>query len=373
MHMAFDAESSEVQNGKSCETQDGGQDVWMAKAGDESLENKARDHLIIMVNGIYGSADNWRFAADQLVKAFSDKVIVHRSECNVSKLTFDGVDVMGERLAVEVEMVIKRNLGVKKISFIAHSVGGLVARYAIGRLYEPPSGGKITLEHTGELTNRNLFAYDKEQSSGKIAGLEPVNFITVATPHLGSKGRKQVPFLFGVQLLEKVACLGAHLVIGRTGRHLFLTDNDEGKLPLLRRMVNDCDDLYFMSGLRAFKHRIVYSNVVYDQMVGWRTASIRRESELPELQDPLDERYAHIVNVQNENYDSHKPSASSSNEHAIDPEEEEMIAGLTQVPWKRVDVSLQKFAAHNTIQVQSIWMHSAGADVIHHMIDNLCV
>lgn len=55
---------------------------------------------------------------------------------------------------------------VNKISFVAHSLGGLVARYAVGRLYQ----------HQG----------------GKIAGLEPINFITVATPHLGSVGNKQV-------------------------------------------------------------------------------------------------------------------------------------------------------------------------------------
>lgn len=30
---------------------------------------------------------------------------------------------------------------------------------------------------------------------GKIAGLEPINFITSATPHLGSRGHKQVILL----------------------------------------------------------------------------------------------------------------------------------------------------------------------------------
>lgn len=76
--------------------------------------------------------------------------------------------------------VINRKPGLRKISFISHSVGGLVARYAIGKLYEPQIKG------SGEepLTN--------EESKGTIAGLEPVNFITAATPHLGSRGNKQV-------------------------------------------------------------------------------------------------------------------------------------------------------------------------------------
>lgn len=32
----------------------------------------------------------------------------------------------------------------------------------------------------------------QEKFEGKIAGLEPMNFITFATPHLGSRGHKQV-------------------------------------------------------------------------------------------------------------------------------------------------------------------------------------
>lgn len=75
----------------------------------------------------------------------------------------------------------------KKISFVAHSVGGLVARFAIGKLYRSSEGGSIEQVSTNEC---------KEESKGLIADLEPVNFITVATPHLGSRGNKQVNFLF---------------------------------------------------------------------------------------------------------------------------------------------------------------------------------
>lgn len=69
--------------------------------------------------------------------------------------------------------------GVQKISFVAHSLGGLVARYAIGRLYEQPSQFDSNIN---------------EGSGGKglIAGLVPMNFITFASPHLGSRGNKQV-------------------------------------------------------------------------------------------------------------------------------------------------------------------------------------
>lgn len=56
----------------------------------------------------------------------------------------------------------------------------------------------------------------------------------------------QVPFLFGVTAFEKVASCVIHLIFRRTGRHLFLTDDDEGKPPLLKRMIEDYDECYFM-------------------------------------------------------------------------------------------------------------------------------
>ncbi|KAK9931872.1 hypothetical protein M0R45_019128 [Rubus argutus] len=71
-------------------------------------------------------ASDWRYAADQFVKNFLI------NECNSSRLTFDGVDLMGERLAKEVLAVVSKRSEVRKISFVAHSLGGLVARYAMG-------------------------------------------------------------------------------------------------------------------------------------------------------------------------------------------------------------------------------------------------
>ncbi|XP_014493384.1 uncharacterized protein LOC106755695 [Vigna radiata var. radiata] len=337
--------------------------------------NSVPRHLVIMVNGIIGSAADWRYAAEQFVKKLPDKVIVHRSECNSSKLTFDGVDTMGERLAEEVLSVVRRWPEVQKISFVAHSLGGLVARYAIGRLYDYSS--------TLTLVSKDGFSEEKSEYSKqcleqsyepKIAGLEPMNFITFATPHLGSRGNKQLPFLCGLSFLERRASETAHLVAGRSGKHLFLMDNDDGKRPLLLRMVNDSGDLKFMSALRAFKRRVAYANANYDHMVGWRTSSIRRQHELPKSNLlVIDERYPHIVYVEGETADDIGNKTSNIGSQIIDLEEE-MIRGLTQVSWERVDVSFQKskqrYIAHSTIQVKTYWLNSDGADVVYHMIDN---
>lgn len=77
----------------------------------------------------------------------------------------------------QVVTVTKRWPEVSKISFVAHSLGGLVARYAIGKLYE------------------NDASNSEQLNDASIAGLQPVNFITFATPHLGSRGHKQVGFI----------------------------------------------------------------------------------------------------------------------------------------------------------------------------------
>ncbi|XP_076905521.1 lipid droplet phospholipase 1-like isoform X1 [Bidens hawaiensis] len=363
----------------SSETVTGGQNVFSCDESDVS----SADHLVVMVNGILGSSADWKFAAEQFVKSLPDKVFVHRSEKNAASQTLDGVDVMGERLSEEVLEVIKQKPNLRKISFVAHSVGGLVARYAIGRLYRPPK------ENTDDLSVEN-----GEESKPTIGGLIPVNFITVATPHLGSRGNKQVPFLFGLSALEKAAVLVIHWIFRRTGRHLFLTDNDEGKPPLLKRMLEDYGDCYFMSALRSFHRRVTYANVGYDHIVGWRTSSIRRNIELPKVhfkfmllllfvklnlcmqwQDSVNEKYPHIV--YEERCKAYDFEPDLTNDDDTDDVEEELVTGLSRVSWEKVDVSFHnsksRFAAHSVIQVKNHNAHTDGADVIQHMIDHFCL
>lgn len=55
----------------------------------------------------------------------------------------------------------------------------------------------------------------------------------------------QVPVFCGFNSVEKMASRISWL-FGRTGRHLFLTDSNNGKPPLLLQMVKDTEDLKFM-------------------------------------------------------------------------------------------------------------------------------
>ncbi|KAL9411953.1 hypothetical protein AB3S75_045537 [Citrus x aurantiifolia] len=178
-------ENGMVENGVcSNESVNGSCGVWSCKDSDSS----SADHLVVMVHGILGSATDWKFGAKQFVKGLLCLLIDSLwvgSEHNMSKLTLAGLDVMGQRFTQEVLEVIERKPNLQKISFVAHSVGGLVARYAIGRLYRP---SKI---ENGEDSSADT---SSENSRGTIAGLEAINFITVATPHLGSRGISRCHF-----------------------------------------------------------------------------------------------------------------------------------------------------------------------------------
>uniref|UniRef100_A0A0D9VYH6 DUF676 domain-containing protein n=1 Tax=Leersia perrieri TaxID=77586 RepID=A0A0D9VYH6_9ORYZ len=269
-------------------------------------------HLVVTVNGIVGSAENWRYAAKHFIKKHPEDVVVHCSGCNAAARTFDGVDVMGRRLAEEVLSVVKCRPELRKISFVAHSLGGLIARYAIALLYENATQIDAHEEHEKHVTD---VSSNQPIDRGKIAGLEPINFITFATPHLGTRSHKQIPLLGGSYKLEKMA-YRISWIAGRSGKHLFLKDNEDGKPPLLLQMVTDYADLHFI--------------------------------------------YCWLENIFN--------TLSTRTPQDV------MLKGLNRIPWERVDVSFkksrQRIFAHSTIQVKTYFFNSDGADVIFHMIDH---
>ncbi|CAA7402345.1 unnamed protein product [Spirodela intermedia] len=318
-------------------------------SNDIAGDKKELDHLLVLVHGILASPSDWLYAESELKRQLGSNFLIYASSSNTFTRTFTGIDGAGRRLAEEVIQVVQKTKSLKKISFLAHSLGGLFSRYAVAVL------------HSSE--------------SGTIAGLEPINFITLATPHLGVRGKKQLPFLLGVPILEKLAPSVGSRLAGRTGRQLFLTDGKPSKPPLLLRMASDREELRFLSSLGAFRSRMVYANVAYDHMVGWRTSSIRRETEL--IKPPLLslEGYKHVVGVE------YCPPVPSENPHftaeaaKAKAAAREMIHGLQGLGWTKVDVSFHAapwpFFAHNNIHVKSEWLYNEGAGVIAHVADSL--
>ncbi|KAK9829760.1 hypothetical protein WJX72_007706 [[Myrmecia] bisecta] len=238
---------------------------------DEQI-SPAKKHLVVLVNGLFGTSANWEVVRNYLVRyTDAQTTLLIASEVNRLLQTFDGIDSCGQRLAEEIQAVVAEHGTLVRISVIGHSMGGLVARYALGKLYNP--------------------------DTGLLCGLQPCHFVTLATPHLGcdGEGPAQVPFIGwsgevplagpGLQkMLQASAKPFASLVLRRTGGQFFLLDKENGQEPLLLRMTHDSsEDGYFLSALHSFITRTCYANSSGDHLVGWSNASLRRLDQLPQL------------------------------------------------------------------------------------------
>lgn len=121
-----------------------------------------------------------------------------------------------------------------------YSLGGLVARYSIGLLY----------------------------SNGWFDRIEPINFTTFASPHLGVR----TPILGPHSRLWNV--LGAR-TLSTSGRQLFSIDSfrDTGR-PLLLTLADPHS--IFMQALVHFKHRVLYANIINDRSAPYYTTFITK-------------------------------------------------------------------------------------------------
>mmetsp|Transcript_41998 Transcript_41998/g.105352 ORF Transcript_41998/g.105352 Transcript_41998/m.105352 type:complete len:540 (+) Transcript_41998:162-1781(+) len=246
-----------------------------AAASARGLEPPSKTHLVVMVHGLGGSQKDWR-AVVRLIQADArlSHLLPHASECNAARRSLQGVHACGDRLVAEITGLIAATPTLRDISIIGHSFGGLLSRYAIGRLFDP--------------------------ASGLVRGLQPRHFITVASPHLGCDldGGAQLPLfhfmaatpVIGAAIDKTMkSAFTAYLPhLGQTGKDLFLHTEEEhaeggGQAPpIVEQLTQDVPGVApFMSALRSFATRTVYANVWGDMLVGWANSSLRFLHELP--------------------------------------------------------------------------------------------
>ena len=126
------------------------------------------EHLCVLVHGLWGNPNHLNYLRDTLREQQTDERLhILQPKSNADSFTYDGIEVGAERITNEVEQKIKEleqnGAKIKKISITGYSLGGLVSRYAIGLMYK----------------------------GGLFDEIEPVNFTTFATPHLGIKTPKK--------------------------------------------------------------------------------------------------------------------------------------------------------------------------------------
>ena len=171
-----------------------------------------------------------------------DKLHILVAKTNSDTYTYDGIDLGAERVTQEIETYIsdleKEGTHIKKLSIVGYSLGGLVARYAIGLLF----------------------------SNGWFDRLEPVNFTTFASPHLGVRA----PVL-GVH--HRVWNVLGSQTLSASGRQLFTIDIFRNtNRPLLSVLADPAS--IFMLALSQFKHRVLYANIINDRSAPYYTTCI---------------------------------------------------------------------------------------------------
>lgn len=156
---------------------------------------------------------------------------------------------MAKEIEDKLEELGRDGYRIKKLSVVGYSLGGLVARYAIGLLYH----------------------------KGYFDTIKPMTFTTFATPHLGvrtpSKGYPN--HLWNV--------LGARM-LSTSGRQLFTIDDFRETGRSILDVMTDPNSV-FMHALAQFERRTLYSNITNDRSAVYYTTGISRTDPYTNLDD----------------------------------------------------------------------------------------
>ncbi|KAL8676334.1 MAG: hypothetical protein Q9186_007140 [Xanthomendoza sp. 1 TL-2023] len=205
-------------------------------------ERKA-NHLCVLVHGLWGTPTHLDYLAKSLREKHSDdKLNILVAKSNSGSYTYDGIETGGERVTQEIEELLQElaieGAPIEKLSIVGYSLGGLVARYAIGLLY----------------------------SKGWFEKIKPINFTTFATPHLGVRTplrgyHSQLWNAFGSRTLSS------------SGRQLFTIDTFRDTNRPILSVLADPKSI-FVRALTLFKNRNIYANIVNDRSAPYYTTAI---------------------------------------------------------------------------------------------------
>ncbi|KAI3405707.2 hypothetical protein KGF56_001313 [Candida oxycetoniae] len=222
-------------------------------------------HLVILVHGIWGNSSHLAYIEKQFNEHFEatttttkgDNILVYKTTTHAGYLTYDGIDINGKRISDEIleqtQLISDSGNKVVKFSIIGYSMGGLLARYAIGLL----------------------------DASGYFNHIEPINYITICTPHIGVSNPQT--HNLSVRIYNKVA----PYMLLITGSQFFLKDKvGKDQKPLIVWMADPKSKFYAI--LKKFKYRSLYANVLNDKRCSWFTSFISSE-------DPVNSMYNRIA------------------------------------------------------------------------------
>jgi hypothetical protein len=200
-------------------------------------------HLVVITHGLHSNtgADMLyvKEAIDKIAKKTGENIIVRGYFDNVRR-TEKGIKYLGTRVAEYIvhDLAPEQPINlppVKKISFIGHSLGGLVQTFAI--------------------------AYIADHYPDFFKRVKPVNFICLASPLLGISNENPGYIKFALDIG----------FVGKSGQDISLTRKPNGhSKPLLQILPTGPTHKILVQ----FQRRTLYANVVNDGIVPLRTSAL---------------------------------------------------------------------------------------------------
>lgn len=101
--------------------------------------SREAQHLCVLVHGLWGNPNHLEAMAQSLREKHPEENLhILVAKRNSGSFTYDGIELGGERVCQEIEEEIdrlaKEGQEIKRLSLVGYSLGGLVARYAVGLL-----------------------------------------------------------------------------------------------------------------------------------------------------------------------------------------------------------------------------------------------
>ncbi|KAF9269058.1 DUF676-domain-containing protein [Marasmius fiardii PR-910] len=267
-------------------------------------------HLLVLVHGMWGNPSHLQ----QLEILASRKPGIHvlLPQTNAEDSTYDGIDWGGERVAQEiletVDKLAQEGKTVTKFSITGYSLGGLVSRYVIGILHQKRFFDNVI----------------------------PVNFNTIATPHLGLP--KYPNFL---SYMGNV--MGPRL-LSRTGEQFYCVDKWSNTGRSLLEAMADPQKVFYQA-LSKFQEIRIFANAVYDRTVPYVTAAIEVDDPFidyttNDVQITFHEDYPRVIKTYS------KPSTPSSlKRKSKDKSNDRKPPALLPFPWFRFPVNIAIYAS----------------------------
>lgn len=229
---------------------------WQSGRGEEILEvDRQPSHLVILCHGLQGNAGHMQYLMESIQASSSaSDFLCLNIKCNDNNgwfknysKTSESLKIIGPRIREELFEFLKKEFSqnlhwraenLSKISLIGSSLGGIYLRYLAGLLFDTKEN--IISFDLSFSRSSDMNDYDQEKLNFRLT---PINYISLASPHLGVSGLVSDLIGSGMKLLFYNG-IGSELLLDDDDRIFFLLATSEP----------------YINALKSFRNRFSYSS-----------------------------------------------------------------------------------------------------------------